>query len=283
MASFCVNFVDQYFVNWFFRQTAKKIAILSVDGPLYRTQCVFSAHGVVMSKSLLWQSFHHVRSVSLLCMSSLATLSRLVARRQLPVPPLTINLAITTSLGFRWLPQSRSHNTDIIVSAVVSQITGVSMFAQPFVKAQIKENAKALRHWLLWGESTRWPGDSPHKGTITQKKFPFDDVIVCAYIKYRGCLQLTGSAWRICALVMACRTFGARPLITSTNSDVLSVEPSQTNFSGISFWKQIFSFKKMLWKCRQQSGGHFCATSTLICINPDERQRTLWQMIPRYL
>ena len=28
------------------------------------------------------------------------------------------------------------------------------LFARPFVQAQIKENMKALRHWLLWGEFT---------------------------------------------------------------------------------------------------------------------------------
>ena len=32
------------------------------------------------------------------------------------------------------------------------------LFTQPFVQAQINENIKALRHWLLWGEFTgdRW-------------------------------------------------------------------------------------------------------------------------------
>ena len=28
------------------------------------------------------------------------------------------------------------------------------LFAQPFVQAQIKENIKAPRHWLSWGESS---------------------------------------------------------------------------------------------------------------------------------
>ena len=39
------------------------------------------------------------------------------------------------------------------------------------------ENIKALRHWPLWGEFTgdRW--NSPHKGSVTRKMFPFDDVI----------------------------------------------------------------------------------------------------------
>ena len=40
------------------------------------------------------------------------------------------------------------------MSAMASQITGVSIFTQPFVQAQVKENIKAPRHWPLWGEFT---------------------------------------------------------------------------------------------------------------------------------
>ena len=51
------------------------------------------------------------------------------------------------------------------------------LFTQPFMQAQIKENIKAPRHWPLWGEFTsdRW---IPHKGLVTRKMFPFDDVIM---------------------------------------------------------------------------------------------------------
>ena len=50
-------------------------------------------------------------------------------------------------------------------------------FAQPFVHAQIKENIEAPSHWLLRGEFTvdLW---FPHKGLVTRKMLPFDDVIV---------------------------------------------------------------------------------------------------------
>ena len=41
-------------------------------------------------------------------------------------------------------------------------------------KAQIKENIKAPRHWPLWPVT----GVFPHKGPVTQKMFPFDDVIM---------------------------------------------------------------------------------------------------------
>ena len=49
------------------------------------------------------------------------------------------------------------------------------LFAQTFVQAQLKETIKAPRHWPLSGEC--WPVESPHKGPVTRKMFPFDDVI----------------------------------------------------------------------------------------------------------
>ena len=70
-----------------------------------------------------------------------------------------------------------SHYNDVIMGAIASQPTGVSIFAQPFVKAQIKENIKAQRHWPMWGEPPATDG-FPHKGTVTRKMFPFDDVIM---------------------------------------------------------------------------------------------------------
>ena len=59
------------------------------------------------------------------------------------------------------------------------------LFAQAFVQAHVKENAKAPRHWPLRGEFTgdlwgihRCPMDSPHKGPVTREMFPFDNVIM---------------------------------------------------------------------------------------------------------
>ena len=43
------------------------------------------------------------------------------------------------------------HYSDIIMIAMTSQITGVSIVVLPFVQAQINENIKAPRHWPLWG------------------------------------------------------------------------------------------------------------------------------------
>ena len=45
------------------------------------------------------------------------------------------------------------------------------------LQTQIKENIKAPRHWPLCGEFTG-AVNSPHKGPVTRKLFPFDDVVM---------------------------------------------------------------------------------------------------------
>ena len=70
------------------------------------------------------------------------------------------------------------HYDDVIMSEVASQITSLTIvFTQPFIRAQIKENIKAPRHWPLCGIH-RWPVNFPHKWPVTRKIFPFDDVIM---------------------------------------------------------------------------------------------------------
>ena len=50
------------------------------------------------------------------------------------------------------------------------------LLAQTLIEAQIKETPKFCVTGLCEG-NRRWPMDSPLKGPITQKMFPFDDVI----------------------------------------------------------------------------------------------------------
>ena len=59
------------------------------------------------------------------------------------------------------------------------------LFSQPFIQAQIKENIKAPRHWPLWGEFTGARWIPQHKWPVTQKMFPFDEVIMMNQLMYR--------------------------------------------------------------------------------------------------
>ena len=56
---------------------------------------------------------------------------------------------------------NETHYSDVIMKSIASQITGLSSFAQPSVEAQIKENIKAPRSWLLKGQPTV---NQSHKG-----------------------------------------------------------------------------------------------------------------------
>ena len=61
------------------------------------------------------------------------------------------------------------------MGAMASQITSLTIV---YIQAQIKENIKAPRHWPLWGGIHRRPVNSPHKGPVTRKMLPFDDIIM---------------------------------------------------------------------------------------------------------
>ena len=91
------------------------------------------------------------------------------------------------------------HYIDVIMSAMASQITNL-----PIIQAQIKANIKATRHWPLCAQGIHpWPMTSPHRGPVTWKMFPFDDVImeraICHYLNRWQPRLLThaiiGSPW----------------------------------------------------------------------------------------
>ena len=57
----------------------------------------------------------------------------------------------------------RNHHNEVIMSAMVSHITSLT----------IKHSSLAFVRGIH-----RWPVNSPHKGPVTWKMFPFDDVIM---------------------------------------------------------------------------------------------------------
>ena len=65
------------------------------------------------------------------------------------------------------------HYNDVIISAMASHIIGISI-----VYSTVCSSAR--RHWSLWGDfiGDRWPANSMHKGLVTRKIFPFDNVVM---------------------------------------------------------------------------------------------------------
>ena len=63
------------------------------------------------------------------------------------------------------------HYNDVIMGSMAFKSPTSPLFTQPFVEARVKGSIKPPRHWPLCG-------NSPHKGPVTWKMFPFDDVII---------------------------------------------------------------------------------------------------------
>ena len=61
------------------------------------------------------------------------------------------------------------HYSDVIMGAMVSQITSLTIVCSTVYQAQIKEYTKAPRHWPLCGEITGHRWIPPHKWLVTQK------------------------------------------------------------------------------------------------------------------
>ena len=70
------------------------------------------------------------------------------------------------------------HYSDVIMSALVSQITGVSMVCLTVCSGVDKKNTSKLRVTGLCEGNSPVTAEFPHKWPVTRKMFPFDDVIM---------------------------------------------------------------------------------------------------------
>ena len=72
----------------------------------------------------------------------------------------------------------KSHYNDVITSTVASQITSLTIVYSTVYSGrdQRKHQSSASLAFVRWFH--RSPVNSPHKGPVTRKMFPFDDVIM---------------------------------------------------------------------------------------------------------
>ena len=81
--------------------------------------------------------------------------------------------------GIHWSPVVRvsQHYNDVIMSAMASQSTGVSIVCLTVCLGADQRKHQSSASLAFVREIHRWPVDSPHRGPVTRKMFPFDDVI----------------------------------------------------------------------------------------------------------
>ena len=89
---------------------------------------------------------------------------------------------IETGMGLQaracTLNHKPTHYCVVIMNAMASQITGVSIVYSTVCADADPKNIKPPRYWPFVRGIHRWPVDSPHKGPVTWKLFPLDDVIM---------------------------------------------------------------------------------------------------------
>ena len=88
-------------------------------------------------------------------------------------PTLALSMRIITR---RTLPIM--HYNDVIMSTMASQITSLTIvYSSVYSGADQRKHQSSVSLAFVTGLH-RWPMNSPHKGPVTRRLFPFDDVIM---------------------------------------------------------------------------------------------------------
>ena len=85
---------------------------------------------------------------------------------------------INISWWLHWVYTYCLHYNDVIMTAMASQITSVSIVCSIVCSGADQRKHQSFASLTFARGIHRWPVDSPHKGPVTRKMFPFDDVIM---------------------------------------------------------------------------------------------------------
>ena len=80
------------------------------------------------------------------------------------------------------IPQTSNHYSDVIMGGMASQITGVSSVWTNVCSGADQRKHQSSAPLAFVRGIHRWPVNSPHKGLVMRKMFPFDDVIMSTTI-----------------------------------------------------------------------------------------------------
>ena len=78
----------------------------------------------------------------------------------------------------------RPHDSDVIMGAMASQITSLTLVYSTVYSGADKKQHKSTASLAFVRGIHRWPVDSPHKWPIARKMFPFNDVIMQRFSDY---------------------------------------------------------------------------------------------------
>ena len=157
--------------------------------------------------------------------------------------------------------KSKCHCNDVIMSAVASQITGVSIVCSTVGSGANQRKHQSSASLAFVRGIHRWPLNSPHKRPLTRKMFSFDDAIMhrmnpphsdLIYTTKKAQQNHTQLAW-MCTLT---GLFDAKsmPYLMLT----LPLIQLKTNFS------ELFLSTKCNWKCRLNHVAYFVKRNDML-------------------
>ena len=73
---------------------------------------------------------------------------------------------------------ANKHYNDVIMSAMAPQILSLTIVYSTVYKGADQRKHQSSASLAFVRRIHRWPVNSPHKGPVTRKMFPFDDVIM---------------------------------------------------------------------------------------------------------
>ena len=102
-----------------------------------------------------------------------------------------------------------THNNDVMMGAIASQITSLTIVCSIFYSdADQRKHQSSVSLAFVKGIH-RGPVNSPHKWPVTRKMFPFDDVIMvrkpAAHHWVAGLCSARSCAVGLCAGLLVCR------------------------------------------------------------------------------
>ena len=77
-----------------------------------------------------------------------------------------------------WFIGHPSHHNDVIMGTMASQITSLTIIHSTVYSGTDQRKHQSSAWLALVRRTYRWPVNSPHKGPVTRKMFPFDNVIM---------------------------------------------------------------------------------------------------------
>ena len=142
------------------------------------------------------------------------------------------------------------HNNDVIMNIVASQITSLTIVCSTvYSGADQRKHQNSASLAFLWGIHW-WPVNSLHKGPVTQKMFPFDDVIMETWLVCKVVIcKMSLKNWYVKLLLhlsgankLTCHRWNCQDIRLETK--VMQVWLIIKDFYHIRFWNVSCSLNK---------------------------------------